>query len=110
MHREESMDYSPESNGLPVGGSDVNSWWWLPIGLATWFLVSLAVGLLVGPALRRASEPWDDPVAPVLRPTDPASRTPARRPGPLQLEAGLYEDPIRPLARLSAALRRPAAR
>ena len=34
----------------------MNSWWWVPIGLATWFLVSLAVGLCVGPVLRRSTE------------------------------------------------------
>jgi hypothetical protein len=34
----------------------VNSWWWLLIGLAAWCLVSLAVGLCLGPLLRRSSE------------------------------------------------------
>jgi hypothetical protein len=34
----------------------VNSWWWVPIGLAAWFLVSLAVGLRLGPALKRSAE------------------------------------------------------
>jgi hypothetical protein len=34
----------------------VNSWWWVPIGLAAWFLVSLAVGLCLGPFLRRSAE------------------------------------------------------
>ena len=34
----------------------MNSWWWVPIGLAAWFLVSLAVGLCLGPVLRRSAE------------------------------------------------------
>jgi hypothetical protein len=44
-----------------VGGGkqEVNSWWWVPIGLAAWFLVSLAVGLCLGPILRRCSEARD---------------------------------------------------
>jgi hypothetical protein len=37
----------------------VNSWWWVPIGLAAWFLVSLAAGLCVGPILRRSAEARD---------------------------------------------------
>jgi len=44
----------------------VNAWWWVPIGLAAWFLVSLAVGLCVGPVLRRcaeAREAWEDQLA-----------------------------------------------
>ena len=31
-------------------------WWWIPIGLAAWFLVSLAVGLILGPVFRRSAE------------------------------------------------------
>jgi hypothetical protein len=38
------------------GEENVNSWWWVPIALAGWFLVSLAVGLCVGPVLRRSTE------------------------------------------------------
>ena len=34
----------------------MSSWWWVPIGLAAWFLVSLAVALCVGPVLRRSAE------------------------------------------------------
>lgn len=34
----------------------MNSWWWVPIGLAAWFLVSLAVGLCLGPVLKRSAE------------------------------------------------------
>ncbi len=37
----------------------MNSWWWVPIGLAAWVLVSLAVGLCVGPVLRRSAEAWE---------------------------------------------------
>jgi hypothetical protein len=34
----------------------VNPWWWVPIGLAAWFLVAIVVGLLIGPVLRRSSQ------------------------------------------------------
>ena len=33
----------------------MNAWWWVPIGLAAWFGVALAVGLLLGPVLRHSS-------------------------------------------------------
>jgi hypothetical protein len=31
----------------------------MPIGLAAWFLVSLAVALCLGPVLRRSAEAWE---------------------------------------------------
>ncbi len=31
-------------------------WWWVPIGLAAWFLVAIVVSLLIGPVLRRSSQ------------------------------------------------------
>ena len=34
----------------------MNPWWWVPIGLAAWFLVAIGVGLLIGPVLRRSSQ------------------------------------------------------
>ena len=34
----------------------MDPWWWVPIGLAVWFLVGLAVALCLGPVLRRSSE------------------------------------------------------
>ena len=43
------------------GEADVNPWWWLPIGLAAWFLIALLVGLCLGPVLRRTSEAWEAP-------------------------------------------------
>ena len=39
----------------------MNPWWWVPIGLAAWFLVALLVGLCLGPVLRRSSEAWEAP-------------------------------------------------
>jgi len=33
----------------------MSAWWWVLIGLAAWFGVALAVGLLLGPVLRRSS-------------------------------------------------------
>jgi flagellar biosynthesis/type III secretory pathway M-ring protein FliF/YscJ len=34
----------------------VNAWWWVPIGLAAWFLVATVTALCIGPVLRRASQ------------------------------------------------------
>jgi hypothetical protein len=34
----------------------VNPWWWVPIGLAAWFLVAIVASLLIGPVLRRSSQ------------------------------------------------------
>jgi hypothetical protein len=34
----------------------VNPWWWVPIGLAAWFLVAIGIGILIGPVLRRSSQ------------------------------------------------------
>ena len=35
------------------GEANVNAWWWVPIGLVAWFLIALALGLFLGPLLRR---------------------------------------------------------
>jgi hypothetical protein len=34
----------------------MSAWWWVSIGLAAWFGVSLAVGLLLGRVFRRSSQ------------------------------------------------------
>ena len=34
----------------------MNPWWWVPIGLAAWFLVAIVASLLIGPVLRRSSQ------------------------------------------------------
>lgn len=34
----------------------MNPWWWVPIGLAAWFLVAIGAGMLIGPVLRRSSQ------------------------------------------------------
>ena len=34
----------------------MSAWWWVPIGLAAWLLVSLGAGLVIGPWLRRGRE------------------------------------------------------
>jgi hypothetical protein len=31
-------------------------WWWIPVGLVTWFAVSLAVAMWLGPVLRSCSQ------------------------------------------------------
>lgn len=37
----------------------MDPWWWVPIGLAAWFLVALGIGLFIGPVLRRSSQAWE---------------------------------------------------
>jgi hypothetical protein len=34
----------------------MDPWWWVPIGLAAWFLIALAIALCIGPVLRRSSQ------------------------------------------------------
>lgn len=34
----------------------MNAWWWVAIGLAAWFCLALAAGLLLGPVLRGATK------------------------------------------------------
>ncbi len=34
----------------------MNPWWWVPIGLAAWFLVAIVASLLIGPVLRHSSQ------------------------------------------------------
>ena len=29
-------------------GGNVNAWWWVPIGLAAWFLVAVVMALCIG--------------------------------------------------------------
>jgi hypothetical protein len=46
---------------------DMNAWWWVPIGLATWFAVAVALGMCLGPVLRhcaQAREALDPQIAP----------------------------------------------
>ena len=47
----------------------MDAWWWIPIGLAAWFAVSVAVGLWLGPFLRSCSQAWealDEPAPEIL--------------------------------------------
>jgi hypothetical protein len=41
--------------GSNLGGGNVGLWW-VPIGLAAWFGIAVAIALFIGPALRRGSE------------------------------------------------------
>ena len=38
----------------------MNAWWWVAIGLAAWFGLALAGGLLLGPVLRGATKARED--------------------------------------------------
>jgi hypothetical protein len=44
------------TGGSGRGGRNVNMWWWVPIGLAAWFLASVVIALCIGPVLRRSSQ------------------------------------------------------
>ena len=33
----------------------MNPWWWVPIGLAAWFLVAIVAALLIGPVLKHST-------------------------------------------------------
>ena len=52
----------------------MNAWWWVPIGLAAWFLVAVVMALCIGAALGRASqarESLDRQVTEISDGTDP---------------------------------------
>ena len=52
----------------------MNAWWWIPIGLAAWFLVAIVMALCIGAILRRASqarESLDRQVTDLSDDTDP---------------------------------------
>ena len=34
----------------------MDMWWWVPVGLAAWFLASVVIALCIGPVLRRSSQ------------------------------------------------------
>ena len=53
----------------------MSPWWWVLIGFAAWFIVSLAVGRWLGPALRRSSQAREAIEAQM-------GETPPRREGP----------------------------
>ena len=37
------------------------SLWWIPAGIAAWFLMSVAIGLCIGPVLGRSSQAREAP-------------------------------------------------
>jgi hypothetical protein len=37
------------------------SLWWIPAGITAWFLISVVVGLCIGPALSRCSQAQEAP-------------------------------------------------
>jgi hypothetical protein len=38
----------------------VSAWWWVPIGLAAWFLVAVVAALVIGPVLERCTSDEED--------------------------------------------------
>ena len=52
----------------------MNPWWWVPIGLAAWFLVAIVASLLIGPVLRRSSQAQES------LPQDPEETSDEREP------------------------------
>jgi hypothetical protein len=66
----------------------MDPWWWVPIGLAAWFLVGLAIALCLGPVLRRASQVREAPdqqlgetsdqMSPMIRPGMKMARVPLK--------------------------------
>ena len=34
----------------------MDPWWWVPIGLAAWFLVAIVAALIIGPILGRSAQ------------------------------------------------------
>ena len=46
---------------VPAEEGNMDPWWWVPIGLAAWFLVALAIALCLGPVLRRSSQAQEAP-------------------------------------------------
>jgi hypothetical protein len=49
-------EYDLVTGPVTTGGENLNAWWWVPIGLAAWCVVAVAVALCIGPVLRRASQ------------------------------------------------------
>jgi len=52
----DSLGRNPAQVQDYLAGAAMNAWWWVPIGVVAWCGVSLAVGLLLGPVLRRCSQ------------------------------------------------------
>lgn len=61
----------------------MNPWWWVPIGLAAWFLVAIVAALLIGPVLRRSAQIQDS-----LRP-EPEKTSDAGKPSEGERQASL---------------------
>ena len=60
----------------------MDPWWWVPIGLAAWFLVALAVALWLGPVLKRSAQAREAPDQEWAEPSDEPREPPGKeRPG-----------------------------
>ena len=59
----------------------MDPWWWVPIGLAAWFLVAAGIALFIGPVLRRSAHAREAPDQELGEPPD-EPREPQREEGP----------------------------
>ena len=48
----------------------MNAWWWVPICLAAWCVVAVAMALCIGPVLRRASQIRESLDRQLMEPSD----------------------------------------
>jgi hypothetical protein len=47
------------TSDVPPAGGHVSAWWWVPVGVAAWLSVSLAVGLLLARFFRNSAQARD---------------------------------------------------
>lgn len=86
---------------VTMGGGTVGLWW-VPIGLAAWFAVAVAIALCAGPVLRRCSavresidQRWGEISDEYESPQDQQAGGPAVvRPRSLHVEAELHLLPV----------------
>lgn len=64
----------------------MDAWWWVPVAMTAWFVIALAVGLWLGPVLRRWSQASEAAA--------PRSQMPAVREEPVR-EQPLRAEPVR---------------
>jgi hypothetical protein len=65
--------------GPVTTGWNVNAWWWVPIVLAAWCVVAVAMALCIGPVLRRASQARESLDRQLMEPSDADALTRLKR-------------------------------